>query len=461
MQLQVSAQTYDQKISNKNNVSVFSRMDGKAGTSNTLGAFAKILDGLRGKVPQNRALPAGTESTDTGVQQLAGQKKTSKTIVQTKKTFFVIDGTAQTPVENKKKKSSHQQETGGIDVLFVNKTHNSAGQTRKTVASPSGTEYIKKEISANVLAVTASQPFSVQTQEAAIAAAGAKDAKSTAALLFEAGSEIKIAESPTKTGRQKKEIIPIANEIPQREAAEQTIRLNEGHQSAKKTEDELKAVKTKRKERFTVEMHDTRTVDTAMAQTHSLQVNAVHTDADTAEITLDLNQGRTHDVPETGFFDKTDTSRNFTDMLSHTLVDTLSSDIVRQAAIVLRDGGQGMIRLSLKPETLGSVKIRLELAENKITGNIIVDSEEAYRAFEKEVHTLEQAFKDNGFESANLNTTFASGDGRNGRQWDDSERQYFSERLVAEHYDALTIESRHSLESSYESEKRVAINMLA
>ncbi|MCL2832251.1 MAG: flagellar hook-length control protein FliK [Treponema sp.] len=92
--------------------------------------------------------------------------------------------------------------------------------------------------------------------------------------------------------------------------------------------------------------------------------------------------------------EKTGTGRSFEDMLSQKLDDGLNSDIVRQAQVILRDGGEGTIKLSLKPESLGNVKIRLEMTENKITGHIIVESGEALRAFERELPVLEKAFAD-------------------------------------------------------------------
>ncbi|MDR2144202.1 MAG: flagellar hook-length control protein FliK [Treponema sp.] len=126
----------------------------------------------------------------------------------------------------------------------------------------------------------------------------------------------------------------------------------------------------------------------------------------------------------------------FAGLLAEQLAGDLSSDIVKQAAIVLRDGGAGTIRLSLKPETLGKVKIHLEMAENKITGHIFVESEEALRAFEKEVHTLEQAFRDSGFADASLDLS------GNGGSWQEREAgeivPFFSERFAASNYDSAS-----------------------
>jgi hypothetical protein len=134
-------------------------------------------------------------------------------------------------------------------------------------------------------------------------------------------------------------------------------------------------------------------------------------------------------------------SQAFEDILARELHQNLNGDIVRHASVVLRDGGEGLIRLSLKPDTLGNVKIRLEMAENKITGHIVVESDEALRAFEREIGSLEQAFKDSGFDAADLNMSLASGDsGADQRR--EAEQPFFSERFAVEQaasrYEALT-----------------------
>jgi hypothetical protein len=123
----------------------------------------------------------------------------------------------------------------------------------------------------------------------------------------------------------------------------------------------------------------------------------------------------------------------FENLLAERLAGNLSPDIVKQAAILLRDGGEGTIRLSLKPETLGKVKIHLEMAENKISGHIVVESEEALRAFEKEIHTLEQSFRDSGFTDASLDLSGGGGG------WKGEETTpFFSERFAVSSYDSAS-----------------------
>jgi flagellar hook-length control protein FliK len=107
-------------------------------------------------------------------------------------------------------------------------------------------------------------------------------------------------------------------------------------------------------------------------------------------------------------------------MLARELHQNFNNDIVRHASVMLREGNEGTIRLALKPESLGNVKIRLEMAENKITGRIVVESEEALRAFEREISSLEKAFRESGFEGASLEMSLAA-DGGGAQQCQETE----------------------------------------
>jgi len=127
----------------------------------------------------------------------------------------------------------------------------------------------------------------------------------------------------------------------------------------------------------------------------------------------------------------------FEDLLARELHQNFNNDIVRHASIALRDGNEGTIKLALKPESLGNVKIRLEMAENKITGHIVVESKEALRAFEREISSLEKAFRDSGFDGANLEMSLAA-DGRGAeQQWQETEAsQFLTGQIAASRYDA-------------------------
>jgi hypothetical protein len=154
-------------------------------------------------------------------------------------------------------------------------------------------------------------------------------------------------------------------------------------------------------------------------------------------------------------------AQGFQDMLARELHENLNGDIVRHASVMLREGGEGTIRLSLRPESLGSVKIRLEITENKIAGRIIVESDEAFRAFEQELHSLEQSFRESGFDGANLEMAFSSGNGREGG----AENPFFGS-FAASHYDAAVPgvseepEAGLGLGMSFDKQGRPQVNML-
>jgi hypothetical protein len=192
----------------------------------------------------------------------------------------------------------------------------------------------------------------------------------------------------------------------------------------------------KNRERFALEVRDLRTAGVA-AEAGQEAAKGLEAGADpTAEILVDLrNHGSNPELPQPGR-EKT-AGQAFEDILARELHQNLNGDIVRQASIMVKDGGEGTIRLSLKPESLGMVKVRLEMAENKITGRIIVESNEALRAFEREIHSLEQAFRDSGFAGASLDMALAGDGGQNSReQWDEA-KALFSVRAVSSSYDAM------------------------
>ncbi|GHU62299.1 hypothetical protein FACS189445_5150 [Spirochaetia bacterium] len=201
----------------------------------------------------------------------------------------------------------------------------------------------------------------------------------------------------------------------------------------------------KNKERFTLEVQDLRTGQNGAALNAGQEINPRQEGGTerVTDITVELkNGGRNQDLMQGGH--EKSVGQAFEDILARELHQNLNGDIVRQASILVRDGGEGTIRLSLKPEALGMVKIRLEMAENKITGHIIVESDEALRAFEKEIRALEQAFRDSGFDGASLDMALAGDGGKDGGpnsgqgQWNrEAATPFFSPQLVSSSYDSM------------------------
>jgi len=226
----------------------------------------------------------------------------------------------------------------------------------------------------------------------------------------------------------------------------------------------------RRYERTNVDVRDYRAVQAGNENKGSadLRVNAglekpLAGDPAIREISLELR------LPDQGIKTQamdgwgTKAAQSFENMLARELHQNFNNDIVRHASMILRDEGKGMIRLALKPDVLGNVKISLEMAENKITGHIVVESEEALKAFEKEIRSLEQAFKDSGFEDAFLEMSLAS-DGRDGNL-PDQFQQWAQARALLTGTDTA---SRYDEQSQTESPSirifgpgQAAINLLA
>lgn len=201
-------------------------------------------------------------------------------------------------------------------------------------------------------------------------------------------------------------------------------------------------VKARDKRRDRIDLRDIRSREEAESASGSLVPGDTKPvgETKTLELTVDLHTD-TQDREGLPNSRENSLTRSFEDLLARELSQNLNGDIVRQAHVLLRDGGEGTIRLALRPESLGNVKIQLELAEKKIIGHIIVESNEALRAFEREIPSLEQAFKDSGFGETSLDTALASGtDGQGGNpQQSDSEAgPFFSERFALSTYDTAS-----------------------
>ena len=97
------------------------------------------------------------------------------------------------------------------------------------------------------------------------------------------------------------------------------------------------------------------------------------------------------------------------------LREMTGSDIVKTAGLIVRDGG-GEIRLTLKPESLGSVRIRLRLEDGKVEGRIVVDTPEARRVFEAGIDGLTRALQADGFQTGALQVSVSGGNANDHRQ---------------------------------------------
>jgi flagellar hook-length control protein FliK len=161
-----------------------------------------------------------------------------------------------------------------------------------------------------------------------------------------------------------------------------------------------------------INVRDERTDAAAQAQTQSPLVKTTEITGDNqANMTIGFRtDGTAHSTAgETAkLSEKRDSEgQNFSSMLSQELKNN-ATDFVKTGQIVLKNNNEGLIRLTLHPESLGSVKISLELSgDRKISGKIVVSSQEAYDAFNENLDGLSDAFVQGGFDSAGFDLSWS------------------------------------------------------
>ena len=172
-----------------------------------------------------------------------------------------------------------------------------------------------------------------------------------------------------------------------------------------------KTVVAKRGASLTV--RDERTVDDSASQKKVLpeaEIKSVGNNA--VEMTManvtDVNANITSSNSQTAGA----VGSNYQSMLANQIQNN-APEFVKAGSIVLRDNNQGTINLILHPESLGNVKVSLQLTDKVIAGQIVVQSQEAYNAFRDSIDSLKQAFAQNGFDTANFNLAMG-GDMMNG-----------------------------------------------
>jgi flagellar hook-length control protein FliK len=153
---------------------------------------------------------------------------------------------------------------------------------------------------------------------------------------------------------------------------------------------------------------------------------------------------------------------NFQSMLSEQIQQN-APEFVKAGNIVLRDNSNGTINMVLKPESLGNVKISLELSDKVITGQITVSSQEAYDAFKENINTLKQAFQQSGFEDAQFNLSFAN-NGSNaetnqGQQ--QSGNEWMANRAYKDYVYAEESNVQPSAAPEYKMDSSYSINVVA
>jgi len=218
-----------------------------------------------------------------------------------------------------------------------------------------------------------------------------------------------------------------------------------------------------RKDKLSFEVRDMRSG--ADGQNGVMQVKAGAEIAERAqnvpvkEITLELKlPSQAQSSAQTSWETRSGTAA-IENLLARELHQNFNGDIVRHASMALHDGGEGIIKLALKPDSLGNVKIHLKMSENKVTGHIVVESEEALNAFKKEITSLEQAFRESGFTNAQLNLSLTA-DQRNA-DWQEQKAPSFLPGIAASRYDESYKGDSLPIVDIFFGQRHGSINVLA
>ncbi|MDC7126783.1 MAG: flagellar hook-length control protein FliK [Spirochaetales bacterium] len=118
------------------------------------------------------------------------------------------------------------------------------------------------------------------------------------------------------------------------------------------------------------------------------------------------------------------------------LKDSVNNQIVKQAGIVLKGDGTGEIKLIMKPESLGKVRIQLSLDNNHIGGRIIVENNIVKEIFESNLQNLYKAFGSEGFENGGLEVS-VQGEGSQSENRNQNKGRSYGGRAVQVLEDAV------------------------
>ena len=105
-----------------------------------------------------------------------------------------------------------------------------------------------------------------------------------------------------------------------------------------------------------------------------------------------------------------------------------NSEIVKQTRIILNDNSSGELKMVLKPERLGYVRIKINLDDNNIVGRIIVDNNNIKEIFENNMENLLRNFRESGFSNASLEVSV--GGGKNQKQNMGNNERFFSKKII-------------------------------
>jgi len=116
---------------------------------------------------------------------------------------------------------------------------------------------------------------------------------------------------------------------------------------------------------------------------------------------MQLSNGKLQQL-DTSLMSSKNSISSFQSQFLEYLRENGNTNIVRNANIILKENNEGEIKLLMKPESLGYVRIKLMLNDSHIAGRIIVDNHNVKEIFENNIENLIKSFKESGYSSATI-----------------------------------------------------------
>ncbi len=106
-------------------------------------------------------------------------------------------------------------------------------------------------------------------------------------------------------------------------------------------------------------------------------------------------------------------TESIAEALSRKLDNQSGNEIVQQVKLLLNRAESGEIRINLKPDSLGRVRVNIQMENNRLSGRVLVESAAARNAFRSSLDNLQAKLIESGFNDADLTLT-----------WDDRSNQH-------------------------------------
>ena len=165
-------------------------------------------------------------------------------------------------------------------------------------------------------------------------------------------------------------------------------------------------------------------------------VSSVKYDENGVQMQLDLSKSAQENILSLNSQNNASQGSVFQAMLTNQIQEN-AVDFVKAGQIVLKDKNEGSIKLILHPESLGNVKIDLQISDKVIAGKITVASKEAFNAFKDAQDSLKNAFNQNGFELSGFDLSF-QGESSSGQHFFQNQREQENFLRMAEVYSAFS-----------------------